>query len=118
VLFAGIKLSQQSGLLPVLTQLPYFVAPLFAGTKLSQQFSLSPVLTQLKGMLDELYRLVDETPAVQQSLRYGNPAFRTWFSSTTEKAPAMMQQVGSCTKGGWGVAVLREWPGLLGRGGG
>lgn len=61
------------------------------------------MLTQLKSMLDELYRLVDETPAVQQSLRYGNPAFRTWFGSMTEKAPGMMQQVGFECKTSWVV---------------
>jgi serine/threonine-protein phosphatase 2A activator len=67
----------------------------YAGTKLSQQFSLSPVLTQLKAMLDGLYTLVDDTPPVQQSLRYGNPAFRTWYASMTEQAPDMVQQVRS-----------------------
>lgn len=74
-----------------------------AGTKLGQQFSLLPVLQQLKSMLDDLYRLVDSTPPVQQSLRYGNPAFRTWFAAMTEQAPGMMQQVRlRCVWGGGG----------------
>jgi serine/threonine-protein phosphatase 2A activator len=68
--------------------------PCLAGSKLSQQYSLSPVLTQLQSMLDHLYRLVDDTPPVQQSLRYGNPAFRTWYATMTDMAPGMLQQVG------------------------
>jgi hypothetical protein len=66
-----------------------------AGSKLSQQYTLSPVLTQLQSMLDQLYRLVDDTPPVQQSLRYGNPAFRTWYATMTEMTPGMLQQVRS-----------------------
>jgi hypothetical protein len=41
-----------------------------SGTKLSQQFELSLCLSLLKGMLDDLWQLVDATPPVQQSLRY------------------------------------------------
>jgi hypothetical protein len=40
-----------------------------AGTKLIQHFELSPCLSVLKGMLDDLWQLVDATPPVQQSLR-------------------------------------------------
>jgi len=64
-----------------------------AGTKLSQHFELSPTLAQLKSMLDQLWRLVDANPPVQQSLRYGNPAFRTWFAAMSELIPSMLSQV-------------------------
>jgi serine/threonine-protein phosphatase 2A activator len=50
-------------------------------------------------MLDSLYCLVDATPAVQQSLRYGNPAYRSWFAAMSEQAPAMLQEVCVC----WGA---------------
>jgi hypothetical protein len=43
-----------------------------AGTKLCQSFELSPCLALLKGMLDDLWGLVDATPPVQQSLRCGS----------------------------------------------
>ncbi|KAF6265505.1 PTPA-domain-containing protein [Scenedesmus sp. NREL 46B-D3] len=58
-----------------------------AGTKLSQPFELSPCLALLKGLLDDLWGLVDATPPVQQSLRYGNPAFRTWFAGMMDRTP-------------------------------
>lgn len=52
-------------------------------------------------MLDVLYRQVDATPPVQQSLRYGNPAFRTWYSHMSEQAPGMMEQVCVYRDSGW-----------------
>eukprot|EP00775_Hariotina_reticulata_P003379 gene3379-3654_t len=62
------------------------------GTKLSQQYELSPTLATLKSMLDQLWQLVDGHPPVQQSLRYGNPAFRTWFAAMSELLPSMLSQ--------------------------
>lgn len=79
------------------------------GTKLGQQVALSPVLQQLKSMLDDLYRLVDSTPAVQQSLRYGNPAFRTWFGAMSEQAPGMMQQLLPQELSGAAIELLPYW---------
>ncbi|WIA43238.1 hypothetical protein OEZ86_009744 [Tetradesmus obliquus] len=38
-------------------------------------------------MLADLWALVDAAPLVQQSLRYGNPAFRTWFAAMMDRTP-------------------------------
>lgn len=50
---------------------------------------------KLVGMLDTLWRWVDETPDAAHTLRYGNPAYRTWFAKMAEAAP----QVGGATAG-------------------
>jgi len=63
------------------------------------------VLSSLKASLDSLYSLVDATPPVQQSLRYGNPAFRTWFNSMSTQATDMMTQVGEGGEGDVEAAV-------------
>lgn len=79
------------------------------GTKLSQSFSLSPVLSSLKASLDSLYSLVDATPPVQQSLRYGNPAFRTWFNSMSTQATDMMTQLLPPELSSAAVELLPYW---------
>jgi len=43
--------------------------------------------------LDVLASWVDEIPPEQQSLRYGNPAFRTWFARLTEQASSLLESM-------------------------
>jgi hypothetical protein len=64
------------------------------GTKVSAPCPLSPPLAALAAALDALRALVDETPPTEQSLRYGNPAYRTWFAKMAAAAPRLIQQVG------------------------
>ena len=45
------------------------------------------VLQRLVEMLNELYDMVDDIPPVQQPMRFGNTAFRTWHTRLTEVLP-------------------------------
>ncbi|KAG2497114.1 hypothetical protein HYH03_004705 [Edaphochlamys debaryana] len=53
----------------------------------------SPAVRATCDMLTKLGTMVDEVPPEQQSLRYGNPAFRTWHARLTERAPALLEAV-------------------------
>lgn len=50
-----------------------------SGMRSSDPCPQSPATQLLEQALEQLSELVDQVPPVQQSLRYGNPAFRTWF---------------------------------------
>ncbi|PNH03394.1 Serine/threonine-protein phosphatase 2A activator [Tetrabaena socialis] len=56
-------------------------------------YSPSPAVQALCGVLTRLCALVDEVPPEEQSLRYGNPAFRTWCSRLAELAPGLLGSV-------------------------
>ncbi|GIL75589.1 hypothetical protein Vretimale_15187 [Volvox reticuliferus] len=56
-------------------------------------YSPSPALQRMCAVLSQLEVLVDEVPPEQQSLRYGNPAFRTWTARLSERAQAMLESV-------------------------
>lgn len=51
------------------------------------------VLWFRKQVLDTLSAWVDQIPPVTQSLRYGNPAFRTWHAKAAAQAPDLMCSV-------------------------
>ncbi len=44
-------------------------------------------------VLETLGGWVDAIPAVTQSLRYGNPAFRTWHARAAAQAPRLLAAV-------------------------
>jgi serine/threonine-protein phosphatase 2A activator len=46
-------------------------------------------------VLDQLQQWVVEIPPVQQSLRYGNPAYRTWWARMADTAEQLMLKVGA-----------------------
>jgi serine/threonine-protein phosphatase 2A activator len=54
---------------------------------------LSPPLAALVAALDTLRAWVDEIPPAEQSLRYGNPAYRAWFARMAAAAPGLLQTV-------------------------
>jgi serine/threonine-protein phosphatase 2A activator len=47
----------------------------------------------LVAALDTLRAWVDEIPPAEQSLRYGNPAYRTWFARMAAAAPGLLRTV-------------------------
>lgn len=47
----------------------------------------SEAVGKLVGVLDTLWRWVDETPPAAHTLRYGNPAYRTWCAKMAEATP-------------------------------
>eukprot|EP00887_Chlorella_sp_A99_P005770 scaffold1.g5770.t1 len=58
------------------------------GRQLSDPCHVSETMQALVGLLDTLWTWVDEIPPAAHSLRYGNPAFRTWFARVAQQARA------------------------------
>lgn len=63
------------------------------GKQLSDRCEVSEAVQKLLGVLDTLWRWVEETPAAAHTLRYGNPAYRTWFARMVEGAQELMAGV-------------------------
>jgi serine/threonine-protein phosphatase 2A activator len=63
------------------------------GVNLSAPCPVSPPLAALCDALDALRALLAEVPPAAQSLRYGNPAYRTWFARMAALAPELLEKV-------------------------
>lgn len=63
------------------------------GKKVSDACSLSKPVIQILEVLDTLEQWVDSIPPVEHKLRYGNPAFRTWFRRVEKNAKRLMATV-------------------------
>ena len=61
---------------------------------------VSDTVRGLVAALDELWALVDATPPAAHTLRYGNPAYRTWFARMAEGA----EEASACS---WGPGVAQ-----------
>jgi hypothetical protein len=51
--------------------------------------ALSPSVRATVAMLHTISRWVDETPPETTAMRYGNPAFRTFFARLTDEAASL-----------------------------
>ena len=80
-----------------LAALPLHAHPAASAPTLSSATQVSAAVQRLLDVLGTLGLWVDETPAAAHALRYGNPAFRTWFARMAQHA----QQVGGWWVGGW-----------------
>lgn len=70
----------------------------------------SESVRKLVALLDTLWRWVDETPPAAHTMRYGNPAYRTWLHRMEGAAPqARAGPMLRSRKGGSvkGLALLR-----------
>ncbi|KAI3433441.1 hypothetical protein D9Q98_003255 [Chlorella vulgaris] len=63
------------------------------GKQLSDRCEESEAVGKLLALLDTLGRWVDEIPPAAHSLRYGNPAYRTWSARLAEQAPQLAASV-------------------------
>ncbi|KAK7895818.1 hypothetical protein WMY93_021143 [Mugilogobius chulae] len=63
------------------------------GKKLSCEYTVSQTVEKLLVLLDTLDRWIDETPPVDQPSRFGNQAFRTWYSTLDKNAEALVAAV-------------------------
>ncbi|KAG9477705.1 hypothetical protein GDO78_012950 [Eleutherodactylus coqui] len=63
------------------------------GKKLSCEYYVSEVIEKLMVLLDTLDRWIDETPPVDQPSRFGNKAFRTWYSKLDQEAENLVSTV-------------------------
>ncbi|OCH90499.1 Phosphotyrosyl phosphatase activator [Obba rivulosa] len=60
------------------------------GVKLSDPCTESPGVKAILGVLDEIEKIVQEVPPVDnKASRFGNPAFRTFYDKVSEAAPAL-----------------------------
>jgi serine/threonine-protein phosphatase 2A activator len=60
------------------------------GVKLSHPCSMSPAVEAVMAGLNRLAAFIDDAPPVKHEVRYGNPAFRTWFQKLQEAAPELV----------------------------
>lgn len=64
------------------------------GRKLSEDIHLSPAVSALIGILDRVDEAVRQTPAESgSSSRFGNPAFRTFYSRVKEQSRAFHESI-------------------------
>uniref|UniRef100_A0A8C6T805 Serine/threonine-protein phosphatase 2A activator n=1 Tax=Neogobius melanostomus TaxID=47308 RepID=A0A8C6T805_9GOBI len=58
--------------------------------KLTCEYEVSETVEKLLGLLDTLNNWIDETPPVDQPSRFGNQAFRTWYTKLDKNAEALV----------------------------
>lgn len=63
------------------------------GKQLSDRCHESESVRKLVALLDTLWRWVDETPPAAHTMRYGNPAYRTWLHRMEGAAPQLVAGV-------------------------
>ncbi|PWA15589.1 hypothetical protein CCH79_00020745, partial [Gambusia affinis] len=63
------------------------------GKKLTCEYEVSETVEKLLGLLGTLDRWINETPPVDQPSRFGNKAYRTWFSKLEQEAEALVAAV-------------------------
>lgn len=63
------------------------------GKKVTCEYKVSETVEKLVKLLDTLDRWIDETPPVDQPSRFGNKAYRTWFSRLDQEAEALVSSV-------------------------
>lgn len=61
------------------------------GKKLSTKLDASPIADNLLRIFDELNRMVDETPPLDQPQRFGNKAYRDWFDKMKSQVPDLLK---------------------------
>ncbi|CAB1440901.1 unnamed protein product [Pleuronectes platessa] len=60
------------------------------GKKLSTEYTVSETVEKLLDLLETLDRWINETPPVDQPSRFGNKAYRTWYSKLDQEAEALV----------------------------
>ncbi|GMH40343.1 hypothetical protein BSKO_08247 [Bryopsis sp. KO-2023] len=63
------------------------------GKKLSDPCVVSEHVTKLLEGLEKMSQWVDEIPPAQHSLRYGNPAYRTWFEKLESEGRGIVDSI-------------------------
>lgn len=67
-------------------------------------------MQKLVGVLDTLWRWVDDIPPAAHTLRYGNPAYRAWFAKMADAAPQVGCSAGRGPGlGAWAADVSTGW---------
>lgn len=61
------------------------------GKKLPQKLDPSPIAENLDCIFEELNRMVDETPPLDQPQRFGNKSYRDWFDKMKSQTPGLLK---------------------------
>lgn len=61
------------------------------GKKLSIKLDASPIADNLIHIFEELNKLVDDTPPLDQPQRFGNKAYRDWFTKMQNKSMDLLK---------------------------
>lgn len=62
------------------------------GKKLSEKLSPSLIADNLVYIFDDLNKMVDEFPPLEQPQRFGNKAYRDWFEKMKTKSPELLKE--------------------------
>eukprot|EP00002_Diphylleia_rotans_P007321 TRINITY_DN1683_c0_g8_i5.p1 TRINITY_DN1683_c0_g8~~TRINITY_DN1683_c0_g8_i5.p1 ORF type:complete len:216 (+),score=40.65 TRINITY_DN1683_c0_g8_i5:56-703(+) len=63
------------------------------GKKISQASITNPLVFKVLEMLETLDKWVDETPPIEQPMRFGNKAFRIWLERVHENSEQLMRSI-------------------------
>ena len=63
------------------------------GRRLSEPCDERPILASILAEFEAMSEWVDQIPPIQQSMRYGNKAFKTWHERLVERAPHFMTEL-------------------------
>ncbi|TNM92387.1 serine/threonine-protein phosphatase 2A activator [Takifugu flavidus] len=63
------------------------------GKKLTCEYKVTETIQKLLELLGTLDKWIDETPPVDQPSRFGNKAYRTWFSKLDQEAESLVSAV-------------------------
>jgi hypothetical protein len=70
---------------------PALLTTLTAGPSCPNHDSDAQAVEKVVAMLDDFHGWVSEIPPLQQPMRFGNKAFRTWHTRLVERAPGYMR---------------------------
>jgi len=63
------------------------------GRRISEECEERPIVATLVAEFAAMSAWIDEIPPIQQSMRYGNKAFKTWHQRLAERSPALMEEL-------------------------
>jgi serine/threonine-protein phosphatase 2A activator len=72
---------------------PCTVSPVSCFITVTMYVTCTKITTSLLGVLEQMSRWVDEIPPTTQPTRFGNKAFRTWYTKVESEAVSLLQGV-------------------------
>ncbi|POM80534.1 Strumpellin, partial [Phytophthora palmivora] len=61
--------------------------------RISSEYEVSPNVQKAVDLVNEINSWIDEIPPIQQPMRFGNKAFRTFYDRVVERTPAMQENM-------------------------
>eukprot|EP00962_Isochrysis_galbana_P037360 scaffold13021_cov127-Isochrysis_galbana.AAC.9 len=63
------------------------------GRRLTQECEARPIISTIVAELEAMSEWIDRIPPLQQAMRYGNKAFKTWHERLVERSHKMMSDI-------------------------